>query len=1206
MRERVCSNCGGKRYVEVAQNTYKCLFCGTIYVDEKGATEEDVLLVGANEKLRALQFGEAEKEFDKIISLYPKSYEAFFGRVLSKNKANIVDGRTLAFFGDEIHSYFGDEDFEKATSLAPREIKENYEALAKFADVVRKNLKNTTFDVILNGNFRSPHFKKMKEALNEHSLFTREDAKKNNANLEAQVFEATKSAKCEVLLLERESDLDDAKIKNLFQRFVYRITNKQRFPSSFIVAYDDKVVDIESIKGAFPFLQVLLSVNEISFLYDLKNYVKKAVEKEFNQTVTLEKREVERVSPTLTNPTVIEPKELGTYKIENATLSDQNKTKWIFYSLKNGDFQTAEKLIAEQTTKTGEIAFASLLLAENLRTPEEFFSSLDNFKNKELLEDILKYSSKEFAEKFINRWEELVVNENDADTYIKYLPFLMPYENSYRETFLKSAENLALDTQNKALVECVEKAISNGDELVNFYFQLAQKTGDEGYYQKVLLLNSGHAPSLFALFMKNFSSPQEKLSFRDDEKVKNVLKFCTSSQKDAFLTSLISQILDVAFFDLKSAEKQFDYYLSYFDHPQEALKKIGSTLKSCGFFTLAEKYITLAIGNAKTDASLYFELLEIKAHARSEAELLTTSVKLAEMDDFKNVLSYASERDAEHYAQIVANANINSAQKVFRAEVLDKISLKEKLKEFILRNDKILNEVDDEATARYYRAEIFAFENYFEKIDDATNFEVYMEIVDRVNARLEALNLTLDSSISLADIAVKSERYGRVLREEKSRAERYLTDEERASRKKKRDIILFLTLLILPTVLCSLLFVFVLIFPKSMYMSISQEAVIAVALFSLALGIGAFVFNLFKKNTKEFYRVSRLCIFAVSIVNLFLMLIGLYVAPPSLEVINAKEFTKLVHNAKYANILVMDDLDFEGETFKPQNFYGTVKGGDHKIYNFSASALFSSLSGEVVNLNIEFVETEEFYGLTKTLSGKLENCNVRATFSATSDGAYGGLAGTVDGGEITSCTTNLSLNISGEIVFGGLVGNFEDGKITKSRANINGDISGNGIYGGLVGYAGSGEISESYAEVDLSLVADNAIFGGLVGRNRGNISNSYSQGMVQVEGENNLLGGIAGEFFRRNKVIEKSYSNLSFSLNDFGGIVGAFKEGKIENSFAFTGEKIYLTKGTERLAPEPENTTILSVEEFENSFNLSEDIWEIENGKAPKLKAFSN
>ena len=32
--------------------------------------------------------------------------------------------------------------------------------------------------------------------------------------------------------------------------------------------------------------------------------------------------------------------------------------------------------------------------------------------------DILKYSDKEFANNFLNRWEELVVKENDADEYV--------------------------------------------------------------------------------------------------------------------------------------------------------------------------------------------------------------------------------------------------------------------------------------------------------------------------------------------------------------------------------------------------------------------------------------------------------------------------------------------------------------------------------------------------------------------------------------------------------------------------------------------------------------------------------------------------------------------------------------------------------------------------------------------------------------------
>ena len=67
MRERVCKNCGGKRYSEVGQNMYKCLFCGTIYVDEYANKEEEILIVQAYEKIRDFKFQEAVKDFDKIV-----------------------------------------------------------------------------------------------------------------------------------------------------------------------------------------------------------------------------------------------------------------------------------------------------------------------------------------------------------------------------------------------------------------------------------------------------------------------------------------------------------------------------------------------------------------------------------------------------------------------------------------------------------------------------------------------------------------------------------------------------------------------------------------------------------------------------------------------------------------------------------------------------------------------------------------------------------------------------------------------------------------------------------------------------------------------------------------------------------------------------------------------------------------------------------
>ena len=1212
MRERVCKNCGGKRYSEVGQNMYKCLFCGTIYVDEYSSSEEEILIVGAYEKLREYKFDSAENEFSKILSLYPKSYEAYYGRLQARNRVVYFvskegSKRYPSFFGKNIPSYFEDEDYKKAVEYAPKEIAKSYEEQAEFVEGVRKEFLENKFppyEVVFNANPKSKNYDKVKEALNKYNTFIREDAKKGN--LEARLFQAVSTAKSEVLLVEDEKDLVSPKIKNLYDRFIYRIEIKERFPSSFIVIYDEKKVALDSIKKIFPFLQVLLSVNNLSYILDLTNYVKKALERDYNEKVTLEKRTVEKIEPTVASPKPVSSKELGHYNVENIPLSDKNKTKWIYYSLKNGDFSTAERLIDEEKSENrGEIYFASLLCQEKIRTIEEFFTSLDNFKNKELLEDILKYSDKEFANNFLNRWEELVVKENDADNYVTYLPFLLPYDNTFRGEFLKNAEEKAIKTGNKALIECVEKALS-GDELINFYFQIAQTSGDEEYYNKILELNNGHAPSLYALFMHHFKTVEDKLNFRDDKEVKNVLQFCSEEQKDGFLNNLIDLILEVCFYDIDSAERQLDYYLSYYDNPQVALIKIAKFLKAHGFFRLSEKYISIAIGNDKKNASLYWELIEIKAHARSEAELLTTNVKISELDDWSSVLSYASEEEAEHYAQIVANANTNSAKKIFRNELLDKIKLKAKLQEFIARNDKLLNEIVDKKTVDYYRAQIHAFENYFEKIDGANNFDEYLEVVTKIENRLSAMELTLDSSISLADIAIKEERYGEVVKEAKQREDKYLTDEEVARRKKKRDLTLLGCLCYAPMLLVTILLIFVLVFPKGMYLWISQDAVIILTLLSVLLGIGAFIYNLAKKNTTEFYRIARLVLFALGIVNLFLMLIGFYISPPNLEAKTSKEFSTLAHNAKYANILVVTDLDMAETNWTPFTFYGEIDGGGHRVYNLSSKALFQNLDGKVSNLNVEFIDYigTEFYGIAKVLNGEIENCSVKANIQLQGEGVSSGLVGDMRGGEIFHSTAELVVNIRGKVTLGGLVGNMrEDAILRETYASLSGTVLGEGNIGGLVGENNGGVIEESFSYTNLDATIDNSNIGGLVGLNRGDIENSYAQGVLLVNGGINDVGGLVGEFFRRNRVIEKSYSNVNINA-EFGAIVGRYEEGKIQNSFAFTGNNIYYSKNTnDLLAQNPQNSKVYSSEsEFSNTFDLDEEIWNIIEGTAPTLK----
>ena len=210
------------------------------------------------------------------------------------------------------------------------------------------------------------------------------------------------------------------------------------------------------------------------------------------------------------------------------------------------------------------------------------------------------------------------------------------------------------------------------------------------------------------------------------------------------------------------------------------------------------------------------------------------------------------------------------------------------------------------------------------------------------------------------------------------------------------------------------------------------------------------------------------------------------------------------------------------------------------------------------------------------------------------------------GGEIFHSTAELVVNIRGNVTLGGLVGNMrEDAILRETYASLSGTVLGEGNIGGLVGENNGGVIEESFAHTNLDATIDNSNIGGLVGLNRGDIVNSYAQGALLVNGGINDVGGLVGEFFRRNRVIEKSYSNVNINA-EFGAIVGRYEEGKIQNSFAFSESELYLSKNiNDLLARNPVNSRVISsVSEFTNTFGLDEETWIISNGNAPTLVWF--
>ena len=337
------------------------------------------------------------------------------------------------------------------------------------------------------------------------------------------------------------------------------------------------------------------------------------------------------------------------------------------------------------------------------------------------------------------------------------------------------------------------------------------------------------------------------------------------------------------------------------------------------------------------------------------------------------------------------------------------------------------------------------------------------------------------------------------------------------------------------------------------------------------------------------------------------MMFGLYISPPSLYAGSATEFSSYLHNAKYANISLTEDIDMANVAWSPSAFYGRIDGGGHTVKKLSAEMIFTNLSGNVENLTVVFsdYDGDEFYGVAKTLNGEIKNCHVVANVYLQGEGTFGGMVGELADGEISNSTATIEIDIRGKVTFGALVGRMnEEASVHQTSTSLSGTIVGEGNIGGLVGENYGGAISESYSALSLSAIIDNANFGGLVGLNRGNIENCYALGTLSIGGGVNDVGGLVGEFFRRGRVIDKSYSAVvvTHDVGYFGAIVGNFEEGAVTNSFAFHGKEIYHEKGADIVAPEPTNCQIFAESyEFSNSFSLDGEIWSAPDGEMPTL-----
>ena len=1257
MRERVCKNCGGRAYKIVGQNMVKCMFCGTLYVDEHASKEEVVLVVGANEILRELRFDDAVEEFNKILSLYPRSFESFYGKALAKNKIVFYNSgrqKRPRFFGETIPSILEDEDFKHAVELAPTETQKEYNEQAKRIEKLSNAYKElkTEYDVVV----LAPEY-----VLNDTTSLTSkavENFKHDGLSVylvsssekdkEEETFKALKTCKAMVVFANAQKGYSNGDIKNVYDRYLYFISQKEKAKTSLIVAFDETKIKLNALPKDLASCKSVVDMNSISFLQDINVKVKNEMAKTVDERAKLETVKLDRATPErkeYVNLESVKPTDLGNYHVENVELSDTNKIKWIFLTLKHGDFQSAQELINEELEKdpnNAEILFAQMMTKRNIKTQEEFFANISNFNDKETIDKILTFASKDFAEFFVDSWENLIISLDNEEYYNLYLIYLAGFNTKNRENFIAKAESKAIETLNEELIGKVLKCFDNTqvDRFINFYFMLAQKSDNQEYYKKILELDAGHEQSNLAVLLQHFKNEQDILNYSNKEEVENVFKYLSDTSRTQFVTTVVNMILPIAFCDLEKAQQQLDFYLSYVSDNESLtniLKNIAISFQEKEFFKVAERYVSIAISKTKDRADLYWLLIQIKAHCKNDQELIMSSVKISQMPEWETLVSLSDDAQKEKFAEIMSKNNLYQGEKQpFRPDRLDKKQLTQKLSEFVLRNQNILLEMEKQnltsKSIEYFKLQLKPFENYINQVPHIKTFDEFLELLSKIEDRLQALDLNLDASINVTNLTEKESGLKKI----------FQTKQENEVKRKesikniKRDMFLkrfiFIFLEICPLAFTSILFLILIFAPKEVYLYFNSTFLSISLIYCVVVGMGNFLAYILKKQTlSKNWKIGRLALFSFGILNLILFGIG-HLNLKAIEIDSAGEFNKLLHNAPNANYRLVEDIDMSNISWHSINFSGTLDGQGHSLQNLKFSGdnnlgLFSRNSGQIENLSIFLAETSysdirNFGGVSALNFGNIENCQVFGTvsFELQEDANIGGISAISEGGTISDCLSSVNIKIDASVqrvVVGGLVGELRTGKTTskvvKNVSHFTLEIveadAENVFAGGSLGYVGhiqDVDISENESNVNFSFGGriSNLVAGGLVGQGYSQSQNNFSTGQIFASSVigSGYLGGLYGQYENANLAnrVSTSYSLVEFDESSLttGSLIGGFG-GAMEN--CFSNSEIQLVGQRKFSSTSEVNCLQLTQDFYDASLGFDEEIWNISSSDYPTL-----
>ena len=673
-----CKTCGGS--VTRTGNYYVCEWCRNKWEIDQGDDVYAVERANAWETLRNGDFEKASELFENIIIKDKNNHEAYWGRALSL--AGIIyvtdmneNKKVPTCNNITEESFINSKDVQKAITLAPADIADNYKKQAEYIEKIRlewleKASKEPAYDVFISfkDSDRENGIERTQDSVDAQDLynalvadgykvfFSRISLRdKISEQYEPYIYNAIKTAKVMIVFGEKAEYFSSVWIKNEWSRFKTRIEKGEKHKNSLVVVYKNmNPGDLPTVLKS----RQCLNAADMTFLPSLNKHIKRVIE-ESKQALHLEKitikgGEISKKASKIENET-IQIREIGAGAIAEVSISEKQQMELAVTYVKMNQWDDAKKIVEDvlfDNPNNPNALLHSLLIKYKSKSVKELRTKIAVFNDEDFgtIEKTLNCETKGNAAKILNALytaDEVV----DEKTYCKILKIIRPYQFADRAKRISEDFNTAIEKGRFDVFNILLGTLDTGDvdQYIEHHLAFELKACENKDYETgvkyrkkcldaVLAVDSGNINALERLLVLTWS---EESSVEKRVKVFNeILKYSKDVDERVawgleFATESMCDVHDALF-----AKEILKYYTQPLSNLRKELIELVSAMLWCeDCFEVTEYILGLLLTFAPNDPEIYWFICLAKTKSHDEESLIKSPINIKSVPEYTKYLT---------------------------------------------------------------------------------------------------------------------------------------------------------------------------------------------------------------------------------------------------------------------------------------------------------------------------------------------------------------------------------------------------------------------------------------------------------------------------------------------------------------------------------------------------------------------------------------